>query len=456
MIELKHRPVVVLGAARSGLAAATALAAHGAKVTLSDMKPLGELASAAATAAKAGFQLVPGGHPLALLKDCALLVLSPGVPGHSPFVQAARDQGVAVISEIELAFRLKPLRWLAVTGTNGKTTTTSLLHAMFLQAQWPVLLGGNIGEALADRVEAASDETAVVAEVSSFQLEDLQSFKPSVAVWTNLTPDHLDRYADMQAYGAAKARLIENMDGRDHLVSNAMDAGVQKHCEGTRAVHWRFARGRELAVGAWELDGTLWLREPGGEALALMPLKELGLRGPHNLENALAAACAATAFGLPTDAVAETLRRFAAVEHRLEPCGDVKGVHFVNDSKATNVDSVQKALQSFAEPVHLILGGKDKAGDFTALDALVRKGVARIYTIGTAAAKVEQQLQGAAPITPCGDLETAMRRALAHAKPGEWVLLSPGCASFDQFSNYEHRGQVFKQMVLELHREAER
>jgi len=455
MEELKHKSVVVLGAGLSGLAAASALAAHGAKVTLSDMKPLTELAAAAAVGAEAGFHLAPGGHPEALLKDCVLVVLSPGVPGHSPFVQAARAKGIPVISEIELAFRLKPLRWLAVTGTNGKTTTTSLLHAMFVQAQWPVLLGGNIGEALADRVEKASDETAVVAEVSSFQLEDIESFKPSVAIWTNLTPDHLDRYADLQAYGAAKARMIENMDGRDHLVSNAMDAGVQRHCQGNRAVQWHFARAKEVPVGAWELGGTLWLREPGGEVRALMSLKDLRLRGPHNLENALAAACAATAFGLPFDAVAATLRSFAGVEHRLEPCGDVKGIHFVNDSKATNVDSVEKALQSFVEPVHLILGGKDKEGDFTTLDALVRKGVARIYTIGAAAEKVEKQLAGAAAMSPSGDLETAMRRALTHAKPGEWVLLSPGCASFDQFKNYEHRGQVFKDVVRKMKREAE-
>jgi UDP-N-acetylmuramoylalanine--D-glutamate ligase len=194
----------------------------------------------------------------------------------------------------------------------------------------------------------------------------------------------------------------------------------------------------------------LWMREPGGEAHAMLPLAELHLRGPHNLENALAAACAATAFGLPADTVAETLRRFEGVEHRLEPCGQVAGVGFVNDSKATNVDSVAKALQSFAEPVHLILGGKDKGGDFAALGVLIRKQVARIYTIGAAAAKVEAQLKDVAPILACGDLETAMRRALTHAKPGEWVLLSPGCASFDQFKDYEHRGQVFKQVVRQM------
>jgi UDP-N-acetylmuramoylalanine--D-glutamate ligase len=453
-MELKGRIAAVLGAARSGLAAAAALARHGAKVTLSDRKPLAELAAAAAAAAEHGFNLAPGGHPEALLQGLDLLVLSPGVPNQIPFVKAARAQGADVMSEVELAFRLQPRRWLAVTGTNGKTTTTSLLHAMFVQAGAPALLGGNIGQALADRVESAPAEAAVVAELSSFQLEDIRDLRPFVAVWTNLTPDHLDRYSGMEAYAAAKARIFENMGGREHLVFNAMDAGVETLCSRSRATLWRFARGRELGVGAWELGGTLWLREPGSDARALMPLASLKLRGPHNLENALAAVCAAAAFGLPDEAIARTLRGFGGVEHRLEPSGEARGVRFVNDSKATNVDSVEKALQSFGEPVHLILGGRDKQGDFTALAPLVRAHVKAIYTIGEAAAKVERQLQGEAPIVPSGDLETAMRAAAAAAKPGEWVLLSPGCASFDQYSGYEQRGRCFKDIARALSEEA--
>jgi UDP-N-acetylmuramoylalanine--D-glutamate ligase len=355
---LKGKRAVVLGAARSGMAAASALAAHGAHVSLSDAKGLDALAEAVRRGAKDGFKVVAGGHPESLLKDCALLVLSPGVPGSLPIVAAARDKGIPVISEIELAFRLKARRWVAVTGTNGKTTTTSLIHAMVERAGEPVLLGGNIGLPLADRVEAAPAGAVVVAEVSSFQLEDVDTFKPAVAVWTNLTPDHLDRYPDVEAYTAAKARVFEAMDGRDHLVSNAMDAVVERACSQARAVRWRFRRGGEVPVGAWEKDGTLWMREPGSVARALLPLGELRLRGPHNLENALAAACAGTALVLQDEALRETLRHFAGVEHRLEPCGEVRDVHFINDSKGTNVDSVMKALQSFAEPVHLILGGR--------------------------------------------------------------------------------------------------
>jgi UDP-N-acetylmuramoylalanine--D-glutamate ligase len=446
-MDFKGKKAVVLGAARSGLAACAALKRRGAQVTLSDAKPLEQLAPAAAEAARLGYALAAGGHPEALLKDLQLLVLSPGVPNQIPFVKQARAKGVEVISEIELAFRLKARRWLAVTGTNGKTTTTSLLHAIFEAAAFPALLGGNIGEALADRVEDAPEDAAVVAEVSSFQLEDVKLFKPFVAVWTNLTPDHLDRYADLQAYGAAKARIFQAMDGREHLVSNAMDEAVQGFVKNARAVHWRFSRTAPQPCGAWEEGGTLWLRAPGDAARYLLPLVDLKLRGPHNLENALAAACAAAAFGLPYESIAAALKSFAGVEHRLEPVGELKGIRFVNDSKATNVDSVEKALQSFQEPVHLILGGKDKEGDFTALSSLVMAHVARIYTIGAAAEKVERQLTGAAPIDACGDLSTAVQRAASNAKPGEWVLLSPGCASFDQFDNYEHRGRVFKQLV---------
>jgi UDP-N-acetylmuramoylalanine--D-glutamate ligase len=449
-MDLKGKKAVVLGAARSGMAASAALVRHGAKVTLSDAKPLASLTEAAAAAAEHGYALAPGGHPEALLEGCGLLVLSPGVPNQIPFVQAARVKGIQVISEIELAFSLKARRWLAVTGTNGKTTTTSLLHAIFKAAAFPALLGGNIGEALADRVEDAPEDAAVVAEVSSFQLEDVVSFKPFVAIWTNLTPDHLDRYADLQSYGAAKARIFQAMDGRQHLVSNGMDPALQLICRNARAVQWLFSRTAEPAIGAWEKNGQLWVRSPGDEAQRLLPLAELKLRGPHNLENALAAACAAAAFGLPLESIASALRSFAGVEHRLEPAGELKGIRFVNDSKATNVDSVEKALQSFQEPVHLILGGKDKEGDFTALTALVKAHVARIYSIGQAAEKVERQLKGAAPIDSCGDLATAVSRAASNAQAGEWVLLSPGCASFDQFDNYEHRGRVFKQLVAGL------
>jgi UDP-N-acetylmuramoylalanine--D-glutamate ligase len=449
-VDLKGKKTVVLGAARSGWSAAAALKRQGAEVVLSDMKGADKLPEAAARAAKLGIGLALGGHSEGLLAGCALLVLSPGVPNRIPFVQAARKQGVPVFSEIELAFRLRARRWVAITGTNGKTTTTSLVHAVFQAAQAPVLLGGNIGEALADRTLDASAETAVVAEVSSFQLEDIHQFCPSVAVLTNLTPDHLDRYSGMDAYAGAKARIFENMDSRGHLVSNAMDARLQELCARARAIQWRFSRVAEQAVGAWEKAGTLWLREPGGEAQALMPLTGLRLRGPHNLENALAAACACAAFGLPWSAIVEALQSFAGVEHRLESAGDHLGVGYINDSKATNVDSVEKALQSFTEPVHLILGGRDKEGDFTVLAPLVRAHVARIYTIGEAAEKVARQLQGQAPIEACGDLATAVRSAAAQARKGEWVLLSPGCASFDQFDNYEHRGRSFKALVQAL------
>ena len=452
-MDLKGKRSVVLGAARSGWAAAAALKRVGAGVTLSDAKGAGDLPQAAAQAQALGIELALGGHPDSLFEGCDLLVLSPGVPNRIPFVLKAKAYGIPVWSEIELAYQLRPRRWVGITGTNGKTTTTSLVHAMFIEAQEPVLLGGNIGQALAERTLDAPATAGVVAELSSFQLEDIQAFKPEVALLTNLTPDHLDRYSGMSAYAAAKARIFENQGPQDHLVSNAMDAGLEALCNGARAIQWRFSREREQRVGAWALQGTLWLRRPGEMAEALMPLGELRLRGPHNLENALAAACACAAYGLPPAAIAQALRSFAGVEHRLEPAGELKGVRYVNDSKATNVDSVEKALQSFEEPVHLILGGKDKEGDFTLLEALVRARVARLYTIGSAAEKIARQLKGAAPIEACGDLATAVRKAASLAKPKEWVLLSPGCASFDQFDNYEHRGRTFKGLVQQLQAE---
>ncbi len=452
-MELKGKRSVVLGAARSGWAAAAALVRAGASVTLSDAKSAADLPQAGAQAAALGIELALGGHPDSLFEGCDLLVLSPGVPNRIPFVMKAKAYGIPVWSEIELAYQLKSRRWVGITGTNGKTTTTSLVHAMFVEAQAPVLLGGNIGEALAERTLDAPAEAAVVAELSSFQLEDIQAFRAEVALLTNLTPDHLDRYSGMAAYAAAKARIFENQGPKDHLVSNAMDAGLEALCAGSKAVQWRFSRLHEQRVGAWEAGGTLWLRRPGAAVEALMPLGELRLRGPHNLENALAAACACAAYGLPSAAIVQALRSFAGVEHRLEPAGELRGVRYVNDSKATNVDSVEKALQSFQEPVHLILGGKDKEGDFAALSGLVRAHVARIYTIGSAAEKVESQLKGTAPIEACGDLGTAVHKAAAAAKAGEWVLLSPGCASFDQFENYEHRGRSFKGLVQQMQSE---
>ncbi len=451
MLDLAGKQALVIGLARSGLAAAAALARHGAKVTLNDARDALALGDIVVRAQQAGHALSLGGHPLELLAGKDLIVLSPGVPSSLDLVAKAKQRGMLVLSEIELAFRLSSERpWVAVTGTNGKTTITSLLYAMFMRCGVPAILGGNIGQALADRVEGAPAGAAVVAEVSSFQLEDVDQFKPRVAVWSNLTPDHMDRYADLKAYGAAKARIFARQTALDVLVYNADDQASVECCQSAKATLWPFSRSRELKQGAFVRDGVLVGRWPDGHERNLLKVSELSLRGPHNLENSLAAAAAALAFGLDAEGVAEILGHFPGVEHRLEPCGEVEGIGFVNDSKATNVDSVEKALLSFEQPVHLILGGKDKEGDFTALTKLVRERVARMYLIGSAAEKIESQLGTVAPFERSGDLVSAMRSAMNHARQGQWILLSPGCASFDQFDNYEHRGRVFKECAQTL------
>jgi UDP-N-acetylmuramoylalanine--D-glutamate ligase len=289
----------------------------------------------------------------------------------------------------------------------------------------------------------------VVAEVSSFQLEEIHDFHPELALITNITPDHLDRYKSMEAYAAAKARIFERQEAADSLVLNAHDAGLLELCRGARSRKLLFSRTSAQEQGAWIENGEIMLKV-AGPARALMPLSKLRLPGPHNQENALAAAAAAAATGISWEAIAGALESFAGVEHRLEFCGEMDGVRFVNDSKATNVDSVEKALQSYREPVHLILGGRDKEGDFTRLSGLVKEHVARMYLIGEAASKVEKQLGGVAPFQHVGSMAEAVSEGLKHAKKGEWVLLSPGCASFDMFNNYEHRGRVFKDAVSAL------
>lgn len=452
-MELRGKKALVFGLGRSGLAAARALLAHGASVTLTDRKSDAELAKFAPEARALGLGLALGGHPDGLLDGQDLIVLSPGVPGNIPILGAARARGLEVLGEIELAFRLARRRWLAVTGTNGKTTTTSLLAAMVAEAGAPFLLGGNIGAGLADRVEGLEADGLVVAELSSFQLEECRLFRPEVAVLCNLTPDHLDRYPSMEAYGAAKARIFMNQSPEDTLVFNALDWALGSLCAPAKSRKLLFHRGAEVPEGAWISQGKLFLRLPGQKSVELMPRELLKLRGPHNEENALAAAAAAFAAGIGPAAIRRALEGFSGVEHRLEFCGEAQGVRFVNDSKATNVDSVEKALQSFHEPLSLILGGRDKEGDFSRLKGLVKERVARIYLIGEAADKVERQLGGIKPMHRVARLEDAVERGLRETEKGGWVLLSPGCASFDMFDNYEHRGRVFKQAVAQLMKE---
>jgi UDP-N-acetylmuramoylalanine--D-glutamate ligase len=450
--QLAGRKAVVFGLGKSGLAAVRALLSLGAQVVATDKRERGQLEPYAGQAEALGASLALGGHPEGLAQGAALVVVSPGVPHTLPALVQAQAAGVPRISELELAWCLSRSPWAAITGTNGKTTTTSLLQFLFTLAGRPSLMGGNIGTALADKTASLAPAAVVVAEVSSFQLDDMPSFKPRVAVVTNITPDHLDRYPSMQAYVESKARVAANQDAGDVLVLNNADPYCPLLASRAQSRVWLFSRQGEIGQGAFLRQGQVMLRT-GGVERALLPAAEIGIRGPHNLENAMAAALAGAALGLPDEAMAKGLREFKGVEHRLEDCGQVRGVRFINDSKGTNVDSVEKALQSFAGPIQLILGGRDKHGDFTALKQLIRERVPRVLLLGEASDVIEAQLKGLVPMLRVRDMADAVRQGFAASRPGGWVLLSPGCASFDMYRSYEHRGQVFKEEVERLRKE---
>jgi UDP-N-acetylmuramoylalanine--D-glutamate ligase len=361
---------------------------------------------------------------------------------------AARVQGIPTWSEIELAWRFLQGRLVAITGSNGKTTTTSLIGHILETAGIPVLVAGNIGTPLISRVEASSDSTVTVTEMSSFQLETIESLRPDVSLLLNLTPDHLDRHASFEEYGRAKARIFENQTENDAAVVNADDSAAVQ-CTPTRAQIFWFSRIKRVANGAFLRGDEVVFRRDGAETV-LLQRADIGLRGEHNVENVLAAAAAALLVGAQPVAIAAGVRSFAGVEHRLEHVAEVGGISFYNDSKATNVDATLKALDAFPGHLLVILGGKDKGGDFTLLREPLRQRASRVMLIGAAAEKIAGQLGGVVPVEMTGTMDRAVRLAFECARPGDIVLLAPACASFDQFENFEHRGRVFKQLVRQL------
>jgi UDP-N-acetylmuramoylalanine--D-glutamate ligase len=366
--------------------------------------------------------------------------------------------GEAVIGEIELAAQFLPGPIVAITGSNGKTTTTTLTGEILAAGGLPTLVGGNIGTPAISLAELAKPESVIVLEVSSFQLETIQTFRPKVAVVLNVTPDHLDRHRTLAAYVDAKARMFENQRGEDFAVLNEDDPICVTMATRTRAQVFWFSRKKEVKQGAWLRDGNILFRDGTGlqrEAQReIMLVSEIPLKGAHNLENVLAAVCAGALMGCEPEKIRQAVRDFKAVEHRLEFVATIRGVDYYNDSKATNVDATIKALESFPANIHLILGGKDKGSDYSVLNDLLRQRVKRVYTIGAAAEKIESQIvsskNGGVEVVHAETLENALRKANAVAVPGDVVLLAPACASFDQFKNYEQRGQVFKEIVRAL------
>jgi len=447
-MELNNKRVLVVGLGKSGVASALFLKAHGAKVTVSDTKSGDELRDEIPALLDQGITVETGGHGERTFREQDLIVVSPGIPVDAPLLVQARSWGETVIGEIELAAQFLPGPIVAITGSNGKTTTTTLTGEILTAGGLTTLVGGNIGTPAISFAEIAKPETVIVLEVSSFQLETIQTFRPKVAVVLNVTPDHLDRHRTFDAYVDAKARMFENQTAEDFAVLNEDDPTCVAMAARTRAQVFWFSRHKEVKQGAWVREGNIFFRD-GSQQSEILQVSEIPLKGAHNLENVLAAVCAAALMGCAPEKIRQAVRDFKAVEHRLEFVATIRGVDYYNDSKATNVDATIKALESFLANIHLILGGKDKGSDYSVLNDLLRQRVKRVYTIGAAAAKIESQIKDV-EVVHAEILENAVRKANAVAQPGDVVLLAPACASFDQFKNYERRGQRFKEIVRGL------
>jgi UDP-N-acetylmuramoylalanine--D-glutamate ligase len=451
MHYVNGKQIAVIGLGLSGFGAARLLSVHGAHVTVLDDKTPEKLTNwIEKIQGLSQVKLVLGGVDPIRVTSSDLVVVSPGVPVHHPVLIKAREKNVPIIGEMELSFGYCNAPIAAITGTNGKTTTTTLLETMINASGKKAIACGNIGKrAFADAVFELTTEDVAVLEVSSFQLETVKEFRPNIAAILNVTPDHLDRHGDMQTYVEMKGRIFENQKTGDSAILNVSDkytpiyAGLVKNS----LYFFGFSeaiRGDKKPGCYVEKDVIELLGRP------LVKTSELLIPGPHNLENACAAALMASLSGVKDEVIAKTLRGFKGVEHRLEPAGEVSGVHFINDSKGTNVDSVVKALESFKRPIVLMLGGRDKAGDFTRLSSLVKEKVTRIVAFGECKNKVVQQLSTSATVVEAGTLEEAVNGAFVASEKGGVVLFSPGCASFDMFLNYEDRGRRFKAVVQKL------
>jgi UDP-N-acetylmuramoylalanine--D-glutamate ligase len=451
MMDLKNKRVLVVGLGKSGLSAAMFLRGQGARVTVSDTRSAVALEKEIPALLEAGIMVESGGHGLLTFRRQDLIVISPGVPMDTPEVKQVVAFGLPVIGELELASRYLQGRVVAITGSNGKTTTTTLVGQIFSDAGVPTLVGGNIGLPVIDLVAKSTPETVSVLEVSSFQLETVEEFHPKIAVILNITPDHLDRHGSFESYAAAKARITERQTAEDFLILNAEDNEAQMVALKTKAQIYWFSGRRPIKQGAFvHGESILFLAREGAKAEPVMPVSEIHLKGSHNVENVLAAVCAARLAKIPAESIRASVAGFKAVEHRLELVKAVNGVEFYNDSKATNVDATMKAVASFPGGIHLILGGKDKDSDYGLMSGMLKERVKIVYTIGSAAEKIERQLQGVVKIVSAETLQVAVAKAAKAAVIGDVVLLSPACSSFDQFENYEQRGRVFRQLVNDL------
>lgn len=440
---------LVVGAARSGMAAARLLRRHGADVRVCDRRPAAEVGEGATALVALGIETALGRDDAGLLEGRDLVVWSPGIPDRHPIATAARARGIPVISELELGFLAAQAPLICITGTNGKSTTTDLIGALARSAGREVAVCGNIGRAVCEVAESVGAAGLLVVEVSSFQLETADRLRPYVAVWLNLTPDHLERHGDLATYGALKQRLFARQEETDWSVWNADDPEVMARVQG-RASRLTFSRSAPVDEGACVRDGVITLAWRGGTE-PVLPARELALPGAHNLANALAALAAVLPLEIAPGTLRDVLRTYRGLEHRLEPVATVDGVRFVNDSKATNADSLAVALRSFDQPVVLIAGGRDKGQDFTPLAPLVARAVRHLVLIGEGAPRLAAAWAGV-PASRAGSLAEAVTLAYDAARRGGGgtVLLSPACASFDMFRDFEDRGRQFKAEVGRL------
>ncbi len=486
-LELSGKRVLVVGLGKSGLAAAHFLKARGARVTVSDARPATLIAELSGLLEE-GFMVEAGSHGLLTFRRQDLIVVSPGVPLSTPVLTQVRAMGAHIIGELELGSQFLQGEVIAVTGSNGKTTTTTLIGEILKAAGRPTLVGGNIGRPVTAMVDesvelsgseqkagpppdhpseprplagdpgAAKDDNFKsektvwsVLEVSSFQLETVETFKPRIAMVLNITPDHLDRHGSFATYSALKGRITAFQTAEDFLILNGEDKDTQLVAAKTKAQIYWFSTRRPIKQGAFvHGESILFVPREGAKPEPVMPVAEIPLAGAHNVENVLAAVCAARLAGVSSETIRSAVAAFKAVEHRLEFVREVGGVKYYNDSKATNVDATMKAVEAFAGGIHLILGGKDKGSDYRVLEPLLRERVKTVITIGSAAEKIAHQLDGVVKIEGAETLERAVAFAHAAAVAGDTVLLAPACASFDQFENYEQRGRVFKELVQAL------
>lgn len=446
--------VLIFGMASSGVAAAKVLRQIGALVTICDQKPSHLLTEIINDLTSIGISTVTGGYPPIIRSEIDLVITSPGVPLTIPPLVQAKDEGIPLWSELELGYNLAKAPIVAITGTNGKTTTTALIGQMFMDAGREVRVGGNIGVPLCQIAALAGQSEALVVEVSSFQLEAVHQFKPHVAIILNITPDHLDRHGSFANYLAAKSMIFCRQSEDEFVILNYDDPCTRALADRTKSRVVFFSRQEVLNEGICVIDGEVTVRLFDKETV-ISPVNDIAIPGNHNLENALAAVGAGWLMGLSMSSLAHTLKTFLGVEHRLEFAGEYRGVKFINDSKGTNPEAAIKALESYQQPIVLIAGGRNKGGVFSSLAKLIKQKVRALVLVGEAASQIEEAvvIEGFANIYRSNTFPEAVQKAAGLAVPGDVVLLSPACASWDMFNNFEERGDLFKKIVRDIIKE---